>query len=733
VGSGMIRRWAEAIAFGLVIALAACGQRLPAPAAEAPEAALILRADLFGDAYRSGAQLSPRGDRIAFLAPRDGANNLFVLSVGAMDEPRPLTDDKDRGVARFNWAADSQTLLYLQDGDTAGETRLYAIAADDSGAARALTPAGARAKIIGLSPSDPNGVIVELNARDPSWPDVVRIDLVTGARTTLERNPGGGQGFAHYFVDMANHVRLGLRDNPDGSAALFARTPAGGAWSSLFAIKFEDTAGMQPLGFAADGKSFLMFDVTGDRATLVRVDASTGVKTVLGESPRADVNEVWLDPATNTPHAFAAEYLRPEWRALDADGQADLDFLQHQLTGDFTVASRSADNGRWIVVESGPTTSPRTYLYERTGARRLSLLFRQRPNLEHAPLQAMTPVEIPARDGLTLVSYLTLPPGADANNDGRPDAPAPLVVLAHDGPWSRVSYSFNAAHQWLANRGYAVLSVNFRGSTGFGKAFLNAGNREWGGRMQDDIADAVQWAIQNGIAQSDHVAIVGEGYGGYAALTALTRAPETYRCGASFGGPANLYAYIANYSGDADHNQLYQRIGDPRTVDGRKLLYDRSPLYHAGQIRDPLLIAMSAHDPAAPRSEADQITQAMRARSVGVTYLVFPDDGPRLDHTANRLAYLAVLEHFLGDCLGGRVEPVGAAFEHANLIAYEGAVNVPGLSAFARRMVAPAASPPAAPVSLRGEDGGAQNPDAAAAPTPGVSTTTSISSPPPTP
>jgi dipeptidyl aminopeptidase/acylaminoacyl peptidase len=725
----MIRCWAGAIAaLGLMAALAACGQRNAAPASEAAEAPLIRRADLFGDAMRSGAQLSPRGDSVAFLAPRDGANTLFVLAVGAMDEPRPITGEKDPGVDRFVWAEDSATLLYLHDGESAGETRLYAVAAA-GGPPRALTPAGARARIIGLSPADPSGVVVELNARDANAPDVVRIDIATGARVIVERNPGGAQGFAHYFVDAADRVRLALRDKGDGSAAMFARPAGAGRWSSLFPIPFEDTAGMQPLGFAADGKSFLMFDSTGDRATLVRVDAATGVKTVLGESPRADVNDVWLDPAANSPHAFAAEYLRPEWRALDADGQADLDFLQHQLSGDFTVVSRSADNARWIVVESGPTTSPRTYLYERAGARRLSLLFRQRPNLEHAPLQPMTPVEIAARDGLTLVSYLTLPPGADANNDGRPDAPVPLVVLAHDGPWSRASYSFSAMHQWLANRGYAVLSVNFRGSTGFGKAFLNAGNREWGGRMQDDIADAVQWAIQNGVAQSDHVAVVGEGFGGYAALSALSSAPQTYRCGASFGGPANLYAYIANHAGDADRNRLYQRIGDPRTAEGRRLLYDRSPLYHATQIRDPLLIAMGAHDPAAPRAEADQIAQAMRARGASVTYLVFPDDGAGFRHTANRLAYLAVLEHFLGDCLGGRVEPVGGAFENANLIAYEGAVNVPGLSAFARRLTGPAQPPaPSEPVSLQGNDSLIE------APTPAPSSTdTATSTPAPAP
>ncbi|MFT3727767.1 MAG: prolyl oligopeptidase family serine peptidase [Terricaulis sp.] len=685
-------------ALGLLATLCACGKSLPAPPPAATESPLILRADLFGDAYRSNAQLSPRGDRVAFLAPRDGAANLFVLSVGAMDEPKPITDDKEQGINRFVWAEDSATLLYLQSG-TAGEVRLYAVDAAGAAAPRALTPAGMRANILGLSASDPGGVLVELGAANANAPDVVRIDIAKGARTTIEHNPGA---YAHYFVDHANRVRLALHNNDDGSAEMFARGDR--RWTSLFTIPAEDTQSAQPIAFDADGKSFLMFDSTGrDRAALVRVDAATGVKTVLGESARADVDAVWLDPATNTPHAYAAEYLRPEWRALDNDGQADLDYLDRQLTGDFNVVSRSADNMRWIVVESGPTTSPRTYLYERGDNRRLSLLFRQRPNLEHAPLQTMTPVEIEARDGLTLVSYLTLPPGSDANNDARPEQPVPLVIIAHDGPWSRDSYGFDAMHQWLANRGYAVLSVNFRGSSGFGKAFLNAGNREWGGKVQDDLTDAVRWAVQNGIAQADHVAILGDGFGGFTVLNALSFTPNQYRCGVSYGAPANLASLLNTFGGDVDRRQLYSRIGDPRTADGRKILYDQSPIFRAGQIRNPLLLALGAHDPIATRGEADYIAQALRARGTSMTYLFFPEDGAALTHTPNRLAYLAVLEHFLGDCLGGRVEPVADAFERATMFAYEGAVNVPGLAAFARRLAAPAPASAPEPASLSGD------------------------------
>jgi dipeptidyl aminopeptidase/acylaminoacyl peptidase len=662
---------------------------------------MLARADLFGDAARRDGQLSPRGDRVAFLAPRDGVTNLWVLSVETMDEALPLTDDRDRGVRNPIWAQDNTNLLYVQDDQGDENWRLFAVDAG-GGAPRALTPSGARAEVLGISPADPGGVIVALNQRDPDWPDVFRINIATGARTLLYRNShsSDARGFVRFVVDRDNRLRLGVRALPDGAAELFVRAEA--VWRSLFVIPFEDARSSRPITIEADGRSFLMLDSTGrDRAALVRVDMETGVKAVLGESARADVVDVWLDPATNTPEAYAAEYLRREWRSLDPEAQADLDFLDRQLTGDFSVVSRSNDDARWIVVEQGPITPPRSYLYDRgdRAGRRISLLFRHWPVLEQAPLQPMTPVEIEARDGLTLVSYLTLPIGSDVNGDGRPEQPVPLVIAPHDGPWARDSYGFSALHQWLANRGYAVIGVNFRGSTGFGKAFLNSGNGEWGGRMQEDLLDALQWAVEGGIAQPDRVAIIGAGFGGYAALSGLAFTPQQFRCGASFGAAASLSALIESV-GVGVRDELYLRVGDPRTQAGRQSLREHSPLSHAAQIERPLLLALGARDGRASRGEADQIAQSMRARGVGLTYLVFPDEGRELVRQANRRSYLAVFEHFLGDCLGGRVEPVGAAFEGAAINVFDGAVNVPGLTAFARRPAPRPQSPaPEAPVS----------------------------------
>lgn len=714
--------WAGALALGLVLAVAACGERASAPAPEAVSSDLITRASLFGEPARSGGQLSPRGDRVAFLAPRDGVTNVWVLSVDAMDEARPVTDERERGVSSFRWAADGATLLYLQDANGDDNTRLFAVDVA-TGVSRALTPAGARAEILSVSAADAGAVVVSVNDRDRGWPDVVRIELATGARTVLQRNAAR---YLSVLLDRDNAVRVAMRARADGGVEVVAMLPRGQT-RTLFEAPFEDAMSTRLVGMEADGAHFLMLDSSlgqpdtpaRDRTALVRVDLATGEKTVLGEGERSDVVDVWIDPVTGAAEAFATEYLRREWRALNADSQADIDFLDRSLTGDFSVVSRSADDTRWIVVEENPVTPRRSYLFDRAGpaGRRLTSLFSHRPDLQQAALQPMTPVEIVSRDGMTLVSYLTLPAGADINGDARPEQPLPMVLLPHDGPWARDSYGFDAMHQWLANRGYAVLSVNYRGSAGFGKAFLNAGNGAWGAGIQNDLADAVQWALTQRVAEEGRVAIVGSGFGGYAALAGLAFTPDQYRCGASFGAPANLFSML-DLAPAWQRDQLYRRVADARTEAGRQLLRVRSPVFHAGRIRSPLLLAYGMRDPGLTRGETDQVAQAVRLRGI-LTYLAFPDEGRDLVRPQNRLSYLAVLEHFLGDCLGGRVEPVGASFEGAAINVYDGAVNVLGLSAFSRRA---AVQPVSAPAPREAEEDADQafEPDAdlASEPTP---------------
>jgi len=333
------------------------------------------------------------------------------------------------------------------------------------------------------------------------------------------------------------------------------------------------------------------------------------------------------------------------------------------------------------VAADDPKAPAVAYLYDRK-AGTLTKLFDQRPKLNSAPLVPMQALELKARDGLTLVSYLSLPPGSDTNNDGRPEKPVPLVLNVHGGPWARDDYGFHPEHQWLANRGYAVLSVNYRGSTGFGKGFINASNKEWAGKMHDDLLDAVQWAVNQKITTADKVAIYGGSYGGYATLVGMTFTPDTFACGVDIVGPSNLNTLLASIPPywKSFFEEFTTRVGDPRTEEGKKLLAERSPLTRVAAIKKPLLIAQGANDPRVKQAEADQIVKAMKDKNLPVTYVLYPEEGHGFGRPTNRTSFYAIAEGFLSQCLGGRYEPIGNDFKGANLKVLEGAANVPGLA-----------------------------------------------------
>jgi dipeptidyl aminopeptidase/acylaminoacyl peptidase len=402
---------------------------------------------------------------------------------------------------------------------------------------------------------------------------------------------------------------------------------------------------------------------------------------VIAESGVADVSGVMIHPTRYTPEAYAVNYLRNEWTALDDGVGADLAHLREQLPGEIGVVSRTRDDATWIVVNWAAESPGTYYLYDRA-SRELTKLFSVRPELEPYTLADMHPVEIPSRDGLTLVSYLSLPPGSDSDGDGRPDEPLPMVLFVHGGPWGRDAYGYNSAHQWLANRGYAVLSVNFRASTGFGKAFISAGDLEWGRKMHDDLLDGVAWAIAEGVTTEDRVAIMGGSYGGYATLAGLAFTPETFACGVDIVGPSNLETLLESTPPywASQYELLARGVGDPRTPEGEALLRERSPLHAAGDIKKPLLIGQGANDPRVKRAESDQIVEAMRASGLPVTYVLFPDEGHGFARPENNLAFNAVAEGFLASCLEGRQEPIGEAFAGSSLTVLEGEGNVSGLA-----------------------------------------------------
>jgi dipeptidyl aminopeptidase/acylaminoacyl peptidase len=646
-------------------------------AAAASPSDLIPRQTLLGNPSRTRALLSPDGRRIAFLAPRDGVLNIWVAPAGAIDDATPVTEERVRPVRSFSWAPDSRQVLYIQDKGGDEDFLLYGVNLE-TGQTRNYTPfENVRVELVGASVAIEDEVLIGLNDRDPRWHDVHRLNLNTGEITLVRQN----DGYAGFLADDSLALRLAVRPTADGGL-LVERIDEAGETHALTTIPADDALTTNILGIPRGANYAYMLDSRDrDTSSLVRLDLATGETEVIVRGERADIGGILTHPLTGEVQAYAENYLVNRWYPLGDALRADIEFLDREARGQWSVASRSRDDRRWTLSIDRVTEPAAFWLYDRD-ARRLDKLFTIRPDLEGATLAPMHPVEIRSRDGKTLVSYLSLPPHADPEGRGVPGEPLPLVLNVHGGPWARDNFGYRADHQWLANRGYAVLSVNFRGSTGFGKEFVNAGDLEWGRKMHDDLLDAVEWAIERGVTTREQVAIFGGSYGGYAVLWGMTNTPEYFACGVDIVGPSNLKTLLDSVPPywAAFFEQLARRVGDPRTEEGLAILQERSPLTYVDNIQKPLLIAQGANDPRVKQAESDQIVEAMTARNIPVTYVLYPDEGHGFAVPENNLSFFAVAEGFLADCLGGRAEPVGDDFRGASIQVPVGADAVPGLA-----------------------------------------------------
>lgn len=640
-------------------------------------ASLIARATLFGNPVRTQARLSPNGRYISFLAPRQGVLNVWLAPYSDLKAAKPITDDRKRGIREHYWAFTGRHVLYVQDEGGDENWRVFSVDVEGGTQIDLTALAGVQAQMVGLSAERPNIALIGLNDRTPEWHDLFEIDVVTAERRLVEKNE---QGFAGYLEDLELQPRVALKTLPDGGGELLRRTAAG--WESFLHYGQADSLTTRPLVIESAGTALVLSALGRDKAALMRVDLASGKESLVAESARADIAEVWLHPRTRQLQAYAVDYLTSELAPMTPEAARDIEVLLSALGPQFTVTSRTLDDNIWVVVVDDPVQVLASYLYERDSAA-VTKLFDQRPELAHAPLLGMRALEIRARDGLTLVSYLTLPAGSAGQ---RPPKPVPLVLDVHGGPWARDSYGFNSEHQWLANRGYAVLSVNYRGSMGFGKSFVNAGDGEWAGRMHEDLVDAVEWAVREKIADPDRVAIYGASYGGYAVLVGLTLTPEHFACGVDIVGPSNLITLLESIPPywKAFFEDMAHRVGDPRTQEGRVRLTQCSPLTHVECIRRPLLIAQGANDPRVKQAEADQIVAAMQAKGLPVTYVLYPDEGHGFARPQNRLSFYAITEAFLSQYLGGRFEPIGADFDDSSLEVAAGEEFVPGVVAALR-------------------------------------------------
>ncbi len=676
------------LASALVLALAACrggnddttASTTPAAPASIDEVELIPRDALFGNPERAGVQISPDGKYLSWVAPVDGVLNVWVAPADNLADARAITQDTARGIRQYFWSYQPDTLLYLRDSGGDENFHLYSVNLT-SGESRDLTPfEKTTAQVVGVSHTHPDSILVGMNDRDAQWHDLYRVDLASGERTLVEQNT---QQIGGYIVDADYNLRFADRSRPDGGLDILKRNAAGG-WDKYDDIPFGDVLTTYTSGLTTDGSTLYLADSRGrNTSALYAVDVASGEKTLIQEDARADIGGNLRDPQTGRVQAVAANYLRNEWTPVDDSIKADLERLKAIGPGEATVNTRTLDDKTWIVAYSAAEKPVVYYRYNRDGqgGGELTELFSARPVLDGKPLVPMWPQEITSRDGKTLVSYLTLPAHADADGDGKADKPVPMVLLVHGGPWARDAYGYSGYNQWLANRGYAVLSVNFRGSTGFGKDFTNAGDGEWGAKMHDDLIDAVQWAIGEGVTTEDKVAIMGGSYGGYATLAGLTFTPETFACGVDIVGPSNLNTLLSTIPPywASFYEQLTKRMGDPRTEEGKAWLTERSPLTHADKIVKPLLIGQGANDPRVKQDESDQIVNAMTAKNIPVTYVLFPDEGHGFARPENNKAFNAVAEGFLSQCLGGRAEPIGD-FAGSSITVPAGADGVPGLA-----------------------------------------------------
>ncbi|MGO8958794.1 MAG: S9 family peptidase [Streptosporangiaceae bacterium] len=605
---------------------------------------------LFGNPERVSPRLSPDGSQLAWIAPHDGVLNVWLAPVRPAEgvdwqAARVVTDDTDRGIRQFAWAHDGRHLLYLQDTGGDENWRLHDVDLPTM-QRRDLTPfEGVQTELIATERDFPDEILVGLNKDNPQLHDVYRLDLKTGQLSKELVNPG----LIGMLADAQLVVRAGLQPQPDGSMSLMVRDDAADDWRQLAEIPAEDSLTTGPVAFSADGGSLLLVSsVDAQAARLIRVNLATGATEVLAEDPAADVSDVRLNPDTREPQIVTVLKARSEYRVLDPSVARHLDAIRALHPGDPVFADADDADRVWLVSFTNDAGPVSFYAYDTTSGTG-SFLFEHQPELSRYELASMEPFSYQSRDGLSINGYVTFPPGRDRTD-------LPTVLLVHGGPWARDIWGFDPQAQWLANRGYLCIQVNFRGSSGYGKAFLTAGDREWGANMQNDLSDAAAHAITQGWTDSSRVAIMGGSYGGYAALAGAAFTPDLYRCAIDIVGPSNLITLIETIPPywAPIVAQFHRRVGDP--AKDKDFLWSRSPLSAAAQIRIPLLIAQGANDPRVKQAESEQIVAALDKAGIEHDYMLFEDEGHGFAKPENRLRFFAAADKFLSRYLGGQAE-----------------------------------------------------------------------------
>jgi dipeptidyl aminopeptidase/acylaminoacyl peptidase len=638
---------------------------------------LIPRKVLFCNPDKALVTISSDGERIAYLSDRNNVLNVYVADRKHPDKGVPITDDKHRGIRNYFFAHDNKHVLYMQDKDGDEDWHIYSVNID-SLAVKDLTPfKKTRAMPVKVSEKIPNKIVVGINNRDPRYFDLYEADINSGKLELLHANK---EGFVSQFVsddDGKYELRFASKLNEDGSGTIY-EVKKDGTIKSFLEIPLEDVSSTDILGFG-ETSNILYIESSIDRNTssLIKYNMDDKTSDIIYHDEKTDIDNVLFHPKKKIIQVVYTNALRRSSAILDDNVSDDIKYLETVNKGaELHISDRDLNDNYWIVGYLSDTKPYSYYLYDRRN-KKAEFLFSNRKSLEKYKLSPMIPVVIKSRDGLDLVSYLTLP--RDVLSEDKsfvPTKPVPLVLDVHGGPKGvRDRWGISNNHQWLANRGYAVLSINYRSSEGFGKKFVNEGNGQWGSKMHNDLLDAVDWAIDNKITTKDKVAIFGGSYGGYAALIGATFTPDVFACAVSIVGPSNLITFVK--STPRYWEPLYKHLlnmvgGDPDTHEGREFLKSRSPLTYVQNIKKPLLIAQGANDPRVNRAESDQIVKAMKKAKIPVTYLLYPDEGHGFARPENNMSFYAIAEQFLKENLGGKAQAIEKDFEGSSIKILEG-------------------------------------------------------------
>lgn len=606
---------------------------------------LIPREILFGNPEKASPRLSPDGKRIAYLAPVNNVLNVWVKTIGKEDD-QPVTKDTYRGIRTFFWAYDNQHILYLQDVGGNENWRVYGIDMNTLEQKDYTPYEEVQARVIEHSKDYPHELLLGMNKENPQVHDVYHLDLRTGELKQVAKNPGT---FSSWVIDAHLQVRGATESREDGGMDLLVRDSTQGEWKKVISWSFEDSLNSGPVDFTKDGKSLYIEDSRNFNTTrLGKLNLETGKVDYLAQDAHYDLSGIMMNPDTRDIQAVSFLRARNEWEVLDSSIKKDFDVLKKVNPGDFSIVSRDTADKTWLVAYIEDKAPVSWYAYDRE-SHQTTFLYYSKKDLTQYSLTAMEPVSFKSRDGLTIHGYMTFPAGVPRKN-------LPMVLNVHGGPWARDSWGYDPEAQWVANRGYLCLQVNFRGSTGYGKDFLNAGDKQWGAKMHDDLIDAVNWAVEKGYANPKKVAIYGGSYGGYAALAGATFTPDTFNCAVDIVGPSNLITLIKTvppYWSTFLAN-MKRRVGDPDTEE--EFLKSRSPLFSVDRIKCPILIGQGANDPRVKQAESEQIVEAMKKKNIPYEYVLFPDEGHGFARPENRLKFYAIAEKFLSKHLGGRYQ-----------------------------------------------------------------------------